>query len=121
MESTIQEKIIEALARDTAIENLEKVAYRVRALHFNMVQTLSAFVGLCLALEEFRTDFGEDVYQLTLEVLGLKSDVVKMVRSYIVRASTMPESGYRHTLRSIAWNTVKSMGLLGGGNGHNLG
>lgn len=120
MKESIEQKIIESLAKDMALEDMEEAARKVRILHVEMVQTLASFVRLCAILEDFRQDYGEEVYQASLDALGLKMDQVEYVIKQITGLASMPDTGYQQTLYEIAWSTMKQIKLIGGNNGNTL-
>ena len=117
MEPNLRAKIVESLVRDTAIEDLEKVARKVREVHMEMVQSITSFVRLCESLLEIKEEYGEEAFRSVLGVLGIKRETIENVLSSFLQAHSIPPKKLEILFKEVAISTVKRLGLIGGTNG----
>ena len=114
MEPNLKTKIVESLVRDTAMEDMEKVAQTVRELHLEMVNAITAFVRVCESLLEIREEYGKEAYLSLLSVLNMERETIEKIVLHFTQTHTIPPEKLEVLFKEVAINTVKRLGLVGG-------
>ena len=117
MEESIAARIMEGLAKEQALNQLEKAAQDCLVLQSMASHVGYAFVKLCEELLRLRKTYGREAYLTALDTLGLEENAVDEVTGAASTLCSLPSSLIKQILGLTARNTIKELGLFDAGPG----
>lgn len=117
MEESIAAKIMEGLAKERALNQLEKAAQDCLVLQTMASHVGYAFVKLCEELLRLQETYGREAYKEALDTLGMDENTVKHVTGMASTLGDLPSSVIKRVLSETAHNTIKKLELFDAGSG----